>query len=63
MQLYICFSVVRKFVHLLDVGDSDYTEEIELEKLRQQVTPPQKLSISTKIQGKQEYKQQIEKYY
>jgi len=30
-------SVVRKFVHLLDIGESDYTEEIELEKLRQQV--------------------------
>lgn len=30
-------SVVRKFVHLLDIGDNDYSEEIELEKLRQQV--------------------------
>ncbi|KAK2148244.1 hypothetical protein LSH36_507g01001 [Paralvinella palmiformis] len=30
-------SVVRKFVHLLDIGDQDYAEEIEVEKLRQQV--------------------------
>ncbi|XP_048258787.1 ras GTPase-activating-like protein IQGAP1 isoform X2 [Haliotis rufescens] len=30
-------SVVRKFVHLLDASDNDYAEELELQKLRQQV--------------------------
>ncbi|XP_029657707.1 ras GTPase-activating-like protein IQGAP1 isoform X1 [Octopus sinensis] len=30
-------SVVRKFVHLLDASDADYAEELELQKLRQQV--------------------------
>ncbi|OWF47735.1 ras GTPase-activating-like protein IQGAP1 isoform X2 [Mizuhopecten yessoensis] len=30
-------SVVQKFVHLLDTSDVDYSEEIELQKLRQQV--------------------------
>nr|KAI8756299.1 ras GTPase-activating-like protein IQGAP1 isoform X2 [Biomphalaria glabrata] len=30
-------AVVRKFVHLLDASDNDYTEELELQKLRQQV--------------------------
>ncbi|XP_012941932.1 ras GTPase-activating-like protein IQGAP1 isoform X2 [Aplysia californica] len=29
--------VVRKFVHLLDASDNDYSEELELQKLRQQV--------------------------
>ncbi|KAK7450216.1 hypothetical protein BaRGS_00039964 [Batillaria attramentaria] len=30
-------AVVRKFVHLLDASDNDYAEELELQKLRQQV--------------------------
>ncbi|ESN91702.1 hypothetical protein HELRODRAFT_108462 [Helobdella robusta] len=30
-------SVIRKFVHLLDITDQDYNEEIELDKLRHQV--------------------------
>jgi len=30
-------AVVRKFVHLLDASDNDYSEELELQKLRQQV--------------------------
>ncbi|KAL3866731.1 hypothetical protein ACJMK2_044012 [Sinanodonta woodiana] len=30
-------NVVQRFVHLLDASDTDYTEEIELQKLRQQV--------------------------
>lgn len=30
-------SIVRKFVHLLDICDMDYSEEIDVEKLREQV--------------------------
>ncbi|XP_041369796.1 ras GTPase-activating-like protein IQGAP1 isoform X2 [Gigantopelta aegis] len=45
-------SVVRKFVHLLDASDNDYAEELELQKLRQNVV--------TEIRSNQQLEQDLD---